>query len=197
MIDTRDDRATDDMASHAYQEALDDAVDAGGCAEAWDAASTLREQYVDDREIDRRSVLRNIAAGGLTTAGLALGFSNTAAADAKPAPRARLERQYGRADEVRSMIESQGTELIDALAADGYLDSSDVRELSIDRFQPLSTITAQSDTEYYTVEVLRGPDGDVLHPEVVTPIMGETYTMRVRFRPGEGRSYAVINEESR
>lgn len=180
---------SDDLSQ--VREKLNDQIDGGGCAEAWGAADTLRSDADQERHATRRSIMKRVAAGSALSVGAVFGLSNTAEASDVQKRRWNAERWAGRIDDARSMFASQGSELLHALAARGFLNEPVAAELSIDRFEPMSALTDQSDTNYFTAEPFRSPDGTV-RPEYVTPISGASFSARVRLRPHEARAYAVV-----
>ena len=117
-----------------FERELNEQLTAGGCAEAWDVMSGLRDdadgKNSDDSPDrgDRGNLPRRTVLGGIGTAAATAGVTGTAAADSPTISERRqmakaweeLPRQYAEVN-VEELLASASTNVLDRLSAEGYI----------------------------------------------------------------------------
>lgn len=138
-----------------------------------------------DDGIDRRSVLRGLAATGTAAIGV------TAASGSAAAEVYRTKRKLEDPEAARATFARRTSEVRRELADRGIVESDSVDEFSFEpRLEPEAVVSETADFEGY--DVAADTEHDTAHLSV-SKNTGR-YQLAVYVRPGEERAYAVVED---
>lgn len=144
----------------------------------------------DTNGLNRRTVLKNVAAAGTLAAGLgAASGSAGASVTRKPSKVRPVEEQVGDAATVEALFAEHGQPLVDALADEGYVDAS--LDVAVDSFVPTDEYAASDRDGLATASMGRVSDTEVVDVRLQRQV-GDA-EIEFHLLPDAGDSYALVS----
>lgn len=172
----------------AHQQTLDETMDAGGCAEAWQAAETIRQESETDSptEItdDRRGVLKSALAGIAVPA--IPGFQEADRGPGLPS----IDEVVDGPEHVRSIMRESATDVLEMLSERGTIETPSLADFRVEEVVPLQEYVRGAATNAATVDVAFR-DGEPV-PELEAVQQTDEHRVILRVNPDTRRSYASV-----